>query len=220
MKQALFTITFFFALTSYADRGLYSCEIVSGAHVIGIWNKAEIKGKLNPPQTFLKGDSKIFTKAKIDPAHIEILKNQVAGDKILLFISIYDSSSHVRLLSWSKKTFEESLKTTRAILKQMELTKHWSNLSINEKITKSDLIVSGQVKDSGKSCPIFHFITPEKSYKGILPKHLSVITIDENKLNKKSLILLQKQAGEGPDFRIMQVIAKKDAEKYLKILKK
>jgi hypothetical protein len=220
MKKLLFTSAFFLAIfTAQAKRMQYTCELVEQAQLIGIWETKDLAKNIRSPKSILKGDLKVLKGITIDTSRLDYILNKAKDKQVILIFQIYNKQAHVRTTLWNETSFKKNLETTHAIIKQMALMKKWKSLSKEEQISASDLIVSGQAKDSGKVCPTLHYIKTEKVYKGKPSDRLSVITIKYESLNSDSLFLMQKQPGSGPAYRVMGIIPAKEAKKYLILLK-
>ena len=217
MRQILL-ILMVFSLSLQAKRMLYTCELVERSSIIGVWEVKDLSNNLMKPLELLKGDMGQLKNVNIDKSRIQFINSKVKDKHVILMFSIYNKNAYIQSMLFTSTSHEQNLKTVKAILEESKLLKKWKSLSVKEQVSQADLIVSGQVLE-GKICPTLHYVKAGKFHKGKANNEFSVITVSEKQLNKKSLLLLKKKPGTGPEYRIFSIISEEDSQKYLNLLK-
>ena len=202
-------------IPAYSEAEALISEIVECAHVIGIWKTTDIKAKnFNKPVKLLKGKVTDFKNLSVLNNNLDYMVK--SGKKEwMVIIGRYNNGNH-----WLQNLHEHTAKYVPAILKQFDEIKKWQTFTVKKQISKSTLIIQGQIRDSGEICPVSHYAEVKKALKGKSLKRIIVFPVDPKLLNKDSLIFLQLQPGSSPMYRVMNTVPVKDSQDYLKELNK
>lgn len=222
--QIIIGVLFCFTTSAWADRLLYTSELVEGATLIGIWgpNNIEQKGEeleLKNPNTVLKGDVAEINKTRQYSARLKRAIKQIQEQgEFILFLRLdenrADLASDLSLEPYNYLT----LKIVKTVIQQCELQNKWKTLPFEEQVERSDIIVSGII-NTGEEYPKEYTLITDKVYRGVPPKKLWILTVADDKLNKESIFFIQRYVGSGPDYIVMYSVTLENAKDYLRELK-
>ena len=226
MKRILvIAVLFCSASHLWADREVYTAQCAEGATLIGVWRSDDVEEdgdniRLKSPSTVLKGDPSSIGKTKQYSSRLKADAQRIEREGAFILFVRVDGERADLVADSGRLTYNSlTLKAVGLVIEQLELKKKWTNLSVNEQIERSDLIVSGSIPVEGPDGPRDYTISPDKIYHGVLPERLSVLPVPKEQLNVRALFFIQRHVGSGPNHVVMNAIPIKDAEEYLKRLK-
>lgn len=213
-----------FTTFAWADRLLYTSELVEGATLIGIWGPKNIEQKgeeleLKNPNTLLKGDVAEINKTRQYSSRLKRAIKQIQEQgEFILFLRLDENRADLASDLSLEPCNYLTLKIVKTVIQQCELQNKWETLSFEERVERSDLIVSGII-NAGEMYPKQYTLITDKVYRGMPPERLSILPISDDQLNKESIFFIQRYFGSGPDYMVMDSIALENAKDLLKELK-
>ncbi len=222
MKHLFIALLFFSSISFvWADRGLYTSELVEGSTFIGVWHRDNVTGtKLSHPYAVLKGKSSNLSQVKKYSSRLKNVVNRIKKEGgFIVFIRVTGDNADLVGDSGAMRYSSIGLKAVKSVISQLVLKKKWSSLPVNEQIEHSDFIVSGEISEEEKECPRDYIISWNKAYRGVISNRLSVVPVKQNLLGNKQLFFIQRHNGAGPDYIVIGAVPLKNSKKYLNKLK-
>jgi len=207
---------------AWADRALYTSELVEGSTVIGIWTSNEIEpdGTLRYSHDIFRGKYTEIKKARQYSARLTKAIQRIKKEgPFILFVRVNGKKADLVGDSGRLRYSAIALKAVKSVIRQLDLKAKWKKLSVDEQIERSDLIVSGKIGDDGPECPKDYAISLGKTYRGVPPKKISILPVPAEQVGIESIFFIQRHNGVGPEYIVMNAVPLKEAKEYLKRLK-
>ena len=223
MKYAFGIILLLFIVpAARADRALYTSELVESAVLIGVWGADEVEGigdsiRLRQPERILKGEYEKVAKVDVYSARLNKALRRIDNEgHFILFININNNQADLVGDSGQLHYSPIALKAVQSVISQLELMRRWGKLSLEEKIERSDLIVSGRVDAASTRS---RAIKVERVYLGVPPDRLRVLPTLDAPAETEAIFFLQRHNGSGPDYIVMETAPLREAQELLKKIK-
>ncbi len=230
MKQIL-TVVAFLILTpaARADRALYTSECVEYATVIGVWKPGDLVRsgndvRLGRSDTLLKGDARSLDNVKKYSSRLTSAIKSISQDETLstrdrsLIFFIRVDGETADLVEFTMPYSHLAVKAVTTVIAQLELQRKWNTLSVDDQIEQSDLIVVGKITTGEEVCPMTYELVVDKRYRGVSIENLEVLPVAKAQVNVDALVFIQRHAGDGADYIVMNVVPVKEATAYFEKL--